>query len=381
MKKRPNNVRSSNRRSTASVDSMLLPFKRPKNSKKTRLKQKIRQTRPLHRRFILHPITVFVFLCVIVFVVGWTYEAMAASYTVTAEVPAAPLTEGATITSPTDGTIVTNASALVSGTCPAGAYIKLYTNNTFAGVTFCQNDGTFSLDDDLYVGQNNLVAQDYNVTNQQGPTTPTVSVTYNVPSTPTTPSPGSTTVTSTTGNVGVSGSTSGSASVETPAVTNPPLLLTSNYVYATSAVSSGFTWTIDLEGGVPPYKVIVYWGDGSNSILIFKTDPKFQISHHYELAGYYAIKINVIDQTGNVRFITLAARIVTPNTAGNISTTDTGYSLPLVQQSKQSVFLMETKNWLWLAWPSVVIVLVMLLSFWLGERQEVRALYKQNRSH
>lgn len=356
-----------------SGSNSLWPFNR--NQKKSRLKQKIRASRPFHRKFILHPITVFIVLCVTVLVIGWTYEAVAASYAVTAEVPAAPLTEGATITSPTAGTIVTNPSMLISGTCPAGAYIKIYTNNTFGGVIFCQNNGTFSMNDDLYVGLNTLVAQDYNVTNDPGPETPTVAVTYTQPM----QSSGSSTAISTNGSVGVSGSTSGPASVETPATTNPPLLLTSNYQYATSAVSSGFTWTIDLEGGVPPYKVIVYWGDGSNSILYFKTDPKFQISHHYELAGYYAIKIDVIDQTGNIRFISLAARIVTPNTAGNISTSDTGYSLPLVEQNKESVFLMETKNWLWLAWPSVIVVLVMLVSFWLGERQEVRVMTKNNR--
>lgn len=315
-------------------------------------------------------------LCTSVLLVGWTYQVIADSYTVTATVPAPPLNQGAVITAPSDGTTVTVAAIQVSGTCPSGSYIKLYTNSTFSGVTFCENNGTFSLPDDLYVGENNLLAQDYNVTDDPGPVTPSVMVDY-VPQTPPVTNSGGGNVTITQSNGATNLSVTPTPNASPTAI--PALLLTSNYAYRTSLVSSNFTWMVDVEGGVPPYTVTIYWGDGSTSRLVFNSDPVFQISHHYKTAGYYAIKIQAVDKIGNVRFIYLAARIVTPNTTGNMSTADTGFSMPFVGQNRTSSLLAHSASWLWLAWPSLLIVLIMLISFWLGERQELRVLYKHRR--
>jgi hypothetical protein len=299
-------------------------------------------------------------------------------------VPAQTLNQGAVITSPTDQTTVTTAALQVSGTCPSGAYVKLYTNNTFSGVTFCESDDTFSLDDDLYLGQNNLVAEDFNVTNQQGPTTSSVTVDY-IPSTPSTgsstTSSGSSTVAQATPVPSDDTITPGLTSVA-PATTvgsAPTLLLTSNYQYQTSPVTSDFTWEVDVQGGDPPYHVNIAWGDGTTSNLVFNTDPIFKITHHYSVEGYYAIKVKAVDKTGVVRFIQLAARIVRPNTTGNLSTTSTNYSLPIIDHKATIKIFAASRSWLWLAWPSFIIVLIMLISFWLGERQEVHKMYKKRR--
>jgi hypothetical protein len=327
----------------------------------------------------MNPVSVFTVLCAGVFICCWTFEAIADTYTVTGEVPAAPLSQGAVITSPSDGTIVTDPDIQVSGTCPSGSYIKLQTNNTFSGVTYCQNNNFFTISDDLYSGQNDLIAQDYNITNAPGPVTPTVSVIYNSPTPPNTGSSGSSsggtaTITATGSSTTVGTTESGAAIVE------PPLLLTSNYSYQTTPVDSGFLWTLNLEGGFTPYTVEVDWGDGSTSTLIFKTDPQFQISHYYKKPGYYPIKVQVIDSRGVVRFIYLAARIVKPNTA-NSATTNSNYSLPVMSSNTQLMFFSSTKEWLWLAWPSFIIVMIMIISYWLGEREEVHKLYKRKRRH
>jgi hypothetical protein len=385
---KPSSVRPSTTR-TAKAKRQVSPS-RTKITKREDIKRSRRNSMPLYKRFVLHPITFFTLLCVGVFISGWSYEALADSYTITAVVPAVVLSEGAVIASPTSGTTVTNASVLVSGTCPVGAYINIYNNNTFSGVTYCQNNGAFSMSVDLYSGENNIIAKDYNVTNQEGPQTPTVTVDY-IPPVTTQPAGSNTTGSSATGSSSAaSGSstttttstgsdiTPGLASVGT--TTNsltPPLLLTSNYVYQTYPVASDYSSKVDVQGGTPPYYVTIEWGDGTSSKMTFDTDPIFTIKHHYATEGYYAIKVQAIDKTGGVRFIQLAARVVTPNATGNISTTNTDYSLPVVNQTSSTVLFKNSKNLLWVAWPSFIIVLAMVFSFWLGERQEVHMIYKR----
>jgi len=109
---------------------------------------------------------------------GWTYRAIAANYTVTALVPAPALTEGAVVTHPNDGDTFTNGSITVTGTCPSDSYVTLSRNNVFSGVAWCMSAHAFTITTDLFSGENVLQAQDYNVTDSPGPTTPAVTVTY-----------------------------------------------------------------------------------------------------------------------------------------------------------------------------------------------------------
>lgn len=358
---------------------------RAKTVNRQAVKKSRRQALPLYKRFALHPASVFMLLCVGVFISGWSYEALADSYTVTATVPAAPLTQGSVISSPTTGTTVTAAKLLVSGTCPSGAYINIYTNNTFSGVTFCQNNGAFSMSDDLYVGVNDIIAKDFNVTNQEGPKTATATVDYipsssTTSSTSTSPAVGSSTTTSNSSTTTGADITPGLASVgANSASATPPLLLTSNYVYQTSPVASDYTGKVDVQGGTPPYYVNIVWGDGASSNMTFDTDPIFTITHRYNTEGYYAIQVKAVDKTGGVRFIQMAARVVRPNSTGNISTTNTNYSLPVVSQTTSTtLFKKSSRDLLWVAWPSFIIVVIMVFSFWLGERQEVRVFSRRN---
>lgn len=117
----------------------------PQNSQKAAIRRKIRQNRPIHKRILLHPLTILVLLCITVFVGSLTYKSLADSYDVTAEVVAPILTQGAVITSPTDGQTLNTSPITVSGTCPNYAYVTLNDNNLFSGSAVCVN-GSFQID-------------------------------------------------------------------------------------------------------------------------------------------------------------------------------------------------------------------------------------------
>ena len=151
--------------------------RRTLSPKAVAVKRAIRRRRPIHKRVLLHPITFFGLLCFGVFLVGITWHGLALSYTVTATIPAPALTELVIITSPTADSTETTTPIIVSGTCPADSYVTLDRNGLFSGVDIC-NANTLRIVTDLFPGLNQLQAQDYNITDQAGPTSPVVDVTY-----------------------------------------------------------------------------------------------------------------------------------------------------------------------------------------------------------
>jgi hypothetical protein len=325
-----------------------------RNPRKVLAKRKVRRAQPVHKRILLHPVTILILLCTGVFIVGWTYQVIAANFTVNADVPALPLEEGATITYPQDGATITTTPITVSGLCPDGSYIKLYDNGLFSGVDWCSPSGAFQIETDLFNGKNTLLAEDFNVTDEQGPVTPSVSVTYQ-------PATGS----------------RGSSIAANPA---PPLLLTSDFHYQTFLVGSNFTWPIGIQGGTPPYDVTTDWGDGQTSTATYAKAMVFQITHQYKGQGYYVIKVYATDSGGDQRLLQLATLVKLPGAVGVISTTNHGSTAGSAKQNPLITFFAGTGGWLWLAWPSFIIVLLMMLSFWLGERQEYQDLLRKRRS-
>jgi hypothetical protein len=355
-----------------------------KKAQKARIKTKIRQRRPLHKKLILHPVSVLLLLFVTVLLVQWTYSVVADSYDVSATVPASPLLIGATITSPTDAAVFSTQNSTVTGSCPDGSYVKLYDNNLFSGVDFCSAVGTFSIQISLYQGSNVLIAQDFNVTDQQGPATPGVTVTYTPPATPTSPatppSPGSASSTGSssgsasrntgTGSTGSSGSTTGTNAQV------PPLLIITDFHYKTFVLGSPFSWAISIKGGQPPYSPIIDWGDGSSFEVLKDAVSPLTIKHIYKSQGYYKIKVTVIDALKNSASIQLFALIRQPGSTGII--TYGGVAQPPGSSSALSTFYDNSKVWLLAAWPALIILLLMATSFWLGERQEYHQIIKEN---
>jgi hypothetical protein len=318
-------------------------------SRRQKAKQTIRRDRPVHRRVLLHPITVFTLLCVGVFIVSWTFRAAADSIKVTAKVAAPALTEGAIITEPTDGAVFTTDTIMVRGTCPADSYVVLERNNAMSGVAWCAADNTFEIETSLYPGTNTLRAQAYNITDDPGPVTPAVNVTYNPPvATPTNPAA-----------PGKPGAT------PAPAVNLP--LITSSYKYQTFMTDETFVWDIEVMGGTPPYTITTNWGDDTTTTQMADKAQTLQISHQYTKPGYLIVKIKLTDAAGFGSTLQLVAIIKESDSSDFVGSTG--------GVDKTLVF----KNWLVIAWGSYATVLLMAISFWLGERQQVSQMVNRKR--
>lgn len=155
--------------------------KKQKSIKHAGIKRSLRKRRPIHKRIMLHPASVFMLLCVGVFLVGWTLKTFAENLTVTASVLAPLPSQAAIITKPVQQIHYTTSSITVSGTCPVNNYIKLYRNGIFSGTTICSSLGSFTLLTDLSFGTNLLQAKVFNITNNEGPKSDVITVWYDKP--------------------------------------------------------------------------------------------------------------------------------------------------------------------------------------------------------
>lgn len=318
------------------------------------LRRRVRLARPLHKRLALHPVSIFVLLLTGVLIIGWTFHSAADSYSLTGKVAAPPLTEGAVISEPADGATFTTSPITVIGTCPDSSYVAITRNGVFAGVSGCAADHTFSIDVSLSPGTNTLQAQDYNITDDPGPVTPGITIYYTPPAPPPT-----------------SGSTRPPASGSTPAL---PLLLSSDYSFHAVTADSDFSWIIVIKGGVAPYTVSVNWGDGSVTVSTYPEATSITITHTYKSPGYYPIIVTITDAVGNSTTLQLAAFIKAVGAAGFAfnANNDQGGT-----QENSLLALLVASKWLLVAWPAYVIIVLMVISFWLGEHQQVSRLMAQ----
>ena len=124
------------------------------------------------------------FLLALASIIASSSPSRAEILNITAKVNAPLPTNPAIITSPYDQQHFTNRSIIVSGTCGDGAYVVIYRNSTAAGIGGC-TDGTFSITIDLSSGANILQAKVYNITDNEGPASPNITVYYDtIPNTP-----------------------------------------------------------------------------------------------------------------------------------------------------------------------------------------------------
>ncbi len=328
------------------------------NVTKAHLKKQLRAGRPKHLQVALHPLSILLLLAAGVCIICWTGQVIADDFSVTAIVPAKPLIKQATIRSLANGAVITQVPITVSGFCPTDSYVKLYANNTFSGVALCAADGTYSIETGLFPGLSRLLVQAYNITDEPGPAGQAITVQYNPKEAQATSTPGSR---PTTGNL----------ATNAPGASSLQLLLTSDFHYQTFVTGDTFSWPMDLEGGTPPYTVYITWGDGQSSTIVFKTDPVFQITHHFSKPGYYPVVVRSVDAAGQVQIIQLSALIRTAGSSGILPVSGAqSDSAPANHVGGISTALLHAKRWLWLVWPSFIILLLMVASFWLGERKE-----------
>lgn len=392
-----------------------------------------RSARPIHKRVLLHPFTVFVLLCVGVLVAGSTFRGQAATYDVTATVPAPALTGPAVITGPSNNQRVNSPEVQVQGDCPAGSYVKLYRNAAFSGATLCAN-GHFSLQTLLAAGANELKARVFNVTNQEGPTSAPVMTYFDLPNPVAAPS--SPPVTLRVSNVENGDYRQGAVQQvsENPTVSGlapplsditvtfysipsicktkadgrgvwsctlpsslvpglhevvivavtpsgeklifppfqisvvAPLVVQIDYDYQARREGQPFSWDLALTGGVAPYQVHIDWGDDNAVQQTQENQATFTLSHSYPPPKVFEKNYNVVitatDADGRKARAQVAAVVKG--------------SVPASASQPIGSLMGEVKEWLWVIWPVYVGVVLMALSFWIGEQEAYRRFLARN---
>lgn len=254
------------------------------------------------------------------------------SISLTGTMPAKPPTVGATIKTPEDQKHTPTSPITISGTCPKNTLIEIFKNDIFAGSTTCSDNEKYSLDIDLLIGSNTLVARVYDALNQAGPDSKHVVVFYDA----------------------------------LPSQAEPLMSLNfggSQMLLNTDAVFRGvfpgqvLSMPIDIVGGAAPYAVNIQWGDSTNKVVPRSDSVGFTAEHTYAKPGTYQVTLQATDSTGRVAFLSVAAIV---NGQPSITTTAS------ISDS--------TENKLLVLWPLYVGSIAVVASFWLGERREKRTL-------
>ena len=250
----------------------------------------------------------------------------------TGKISSPPPTSAPSISFPTNNQSFTEVPVRVSGICTTDLLVKVFKNNVFAGSVTCKN-GSYSIDIDLFTGENELIARVYDSLDQPGPDSNTARVSF-------------------------SDNKVGSGSRVT---------ITSNFAKRGAYPGETLTWPIIVSGGDGPYAVSVDWGDGSVADL--SSQPfagSFNIKHVYDAAGVYNIVVKVVDRNGVAAFLQIVG-------VGNGPLSQTGTNADGTPAS-QPVGGVRTK----IIWqPSVVIIPFILSTFWLGKKYEVHMLRKK----
>lgn len=257
----------------------------------------------------------------------------AGSVGLTGTMPGKPPTTAATISSPTNGQRFSTTPITIKGTCPQNTLVELYKNDIFAGSTACDDSGHYSLEIDLLIGENKLIARVYDSLNQPGPDSQTVTVFYDALPVQT-------------------------SSLAPLSFGNGQLLLNTDAVFRGTFPGQEMAMPLSIIGGTPPYAVNIQWGDGTNRVEPRNDALKFNALHTYNRAGTYQIIIQATDSQGRVAFLTVAAIVNGQPAVATAGTTK------------------ATASKLLLLWPILAAAIAAVISFWLGERREKRILLR-----
>jgi len=274
------------------------------------------------------------------------------SQTISARIDGLPPTVGATITLPTANQVLTVSPTMVAGTCPPGLIVNIERDGVFAGSAACDAGGNYNLQVALLAGSNTLVAQDMDGLSRPGPASAPTQVTYNPPAPVVVPTPTpSPTPTST------------KSPSTTPTVTSMKALILSSRqtTVLTSDTDNPIDSLVTVSGGTAPYGVSYDWGDGTISIAKRIGANGFEAKHIYKAPGSYKILVSATDSAGHKCSLQLAAIITAPIAIGAPTTPSTyGGAAP--------TFTIEPD--LMIAWPVLIVTILMVISFYLGERDE-----------
>ncbi len=243
-----------------------------------------------------------------------------------------PPSRGATISTPVSGRSFTSLPITVNGLCPQGVMVKLFSNNVFIGSVKCDN-GSYSLQTDLFSGTNELIARVYDDLDQAGPDSNTVTVVFN----------------------------------DTQANPfNSRVSLTSSYAKKGANPGETLVWPIVLSGGEGPYALSVDWGDGKPVTLKSLTfSGPLNIDHIYDSAGIYRVIVKATDSKGSTAYLQLIGVGNGSVGATGTSTKDGKSATITVTKTKYSII------------PSIIALPLILITFWLGRKYELQVLRRR----
>lgn len=264
-----------------------------------------------------------------------TPNSIPGSYGLEATKPKAPPTVGATVAVPGSGTTFTSSPVGVSGICPDGLLVQIYNNGVMSGAVMCQG-GSFNAQVSLFAGVNQISAKVFDELNQTGPDSNLMTVNY------------TNTKFASFGQM---------------------ITLTSSYGRLSAPVSNELAWPLQLSGGTAPYAFSINWGDGSQAELKSQSLAGLvTIAHAYKKAGIYPASVQVMDSNGVSAFIQLVAV-----SSGKVDSTTGVGGLNSAANSNATAKTQSQVLWL----PTILMLILMLPTFWLGRRSQVISLRKQ----
>jgi hypothetical protein len=240
-----------------------------------------------------------------------------------------PPTTAPTISLPVTNTRYTELPVTVTGLCTDDLLVRLYKNDAFTGSAICEN-GSYSIQTDLFRGQNEFVARQYDDLDQASPDSNKITLFFDVPET------------------GIPGS---------PDQVADRVTLTSNYGRLGADPNVDLIWPINLSGGTGPYAISIDWGDGGNPQLVSQgTVGTFNIIHKYSKSGVYKVVIKATDKNGESSFLQVVA-IANGKVATTASTTAGGATVTKIKV-------------LWI--PAAICLPLLFTTFWLGKRYQLK---------
>ena len=267
-------------------------------------------------------------------------DPVSGDHTTYAVVRAEPPATAPVITNIASGTVYTNNDPIsVAGTCPDGTLVKIFKNEVFAGAALCEA-GRFTLLIGTFVGMNSLIARAYNANNDVSPDSAPISVRQEIAA------------------ANVVGSNQSVASAD-------QFFITSEIYHKGVNAGESLSWPVVLSGGQPPYAVSIGWGDGKTDLISRAEAGSFDVRHTYDkpsggYRGSYTVTIRATDEAGQQSFLQLVS-IVSGTAPGVVGEIKRGY------------------NWsgtMRIAWQLMAVALLLVLSFWIGEKHELKALRK-----
>lgn len=239
-----------------------------------------------------------------------------------------PPSDAPTVSLPADGTVFEELPITIAGLCTDTLLVRVFKNNVFAGSVICDG-GSYTLQTDLFPGNNEITARQYDDLDQASPVSNVVTVSY---------------------------------PIDVPLIPGSPdevaqrVTLTSTFARRGADPGSELTWPVTLSGGRAPYALIVEWGDGEEQLLTQTSAGNFELKHTYANPGVYKVIIKATDADGESAFLQLVG-------IGN-------GSLALASADDNASGSTTRTRVLWQ--PAVLTVPLLASAFWLGKRYQLK---------